>query len=229
MLDVSSESIRVREVVRTRPKRQERSRVTERRVIEAATRLFLRDGYLVTTMAAIAKEAGVAVQTLYLGFGSKLGILSAALDVAIVGDDEPVPLLDRPWMREVVELSDGHHALELFVLQARQIIERVYPLFAVTQAAAAGEAGELLAENKRQRYRGVHTVTGYLRAKPGFADGLTVDHAADLIYALLSEEQYGLLVNERGWTPEAWQTWCFGILDSALFPSAEHDQLCGAY
>ena len=210
----------VREVVRTRPKRQERSRVTERRVIEAATRLLLRDGYLATTMAAIAKEAGVAVQTLYLGFGSKLGILSAALDVAIVGDDEPVPLLDRSWMRELVELPNGHRALELFVQQARQIIERVYPFFAVMQAAAAGEAGELLAENKRQRSHGVRTVAGYLSAKPGFGDGLTVDHATDLLYALLSEEQYGLLVHERGWTPEEWQRWCFGVLDSLLFPNA---------
>jgi AcrR family transcriptional regulator len=171
-------------------------------------------------MAAIAAEAGVAVQTLYLGFGSKLGILSAALDVAIVGDDEPVPLLERPWMRALVDTPDGHQAIQVLVEQVGEIIGRTSPLYAVMQGAAAGEAGELLAENKRQRFNGVHAVATCLSTKPGFAAAMTVDHATDLLYALLSEEQYGLLVVERGWAPEAWRRWCISVLDGTLFPEA---------
>src|SRR3954471_18080853 len=103
--------------MRMRPGRQARSRATRARIVAAATRLFVRDGYLTTTMAAIAAEAEVAVQSLYLGFGSKLGILSAALDVAIAGDDEPVPLLQRGWARELAETPDGPRAVGLFVGQ----------------------------------------------------------------------------------------------------------------
>jgi AcrR family transcriptional regulator len=208
----------VREGLRTRSGQQRRSRATRARILEAATRLFVRDGYVTTTMAAIATEAGVAIQTLYLGFGSKLGILSAALDVAIVGDDEPLSLLERPWVRELTETRDGRQAVRLFVGEVARILARTYPLYAVVQAAAAGEAADLLAENKRQRYQGVHAIATRLSAKPGFAPGLTVDQAADMLYALVSEEHYGLLVVDRGWSPEAWETWCADTLSEALFP-----------
>lgn len=204
--------------MRIRPGRHARSRATRARIVEAATRLFVRDGYLATTMAAIAAEAGVAVQSLYLGFGSKLGVLSAALDVAIVGDDEPVPLLQRSWVRTLAETPDGPRAVRLFVDQVGEILGRTYPLYAVVQAAAAGEAGELLAENKRQRYAGVQAIATHLSQKPGFAAGRTVAEAADLLYALVSEEHYGLLVVERGWSAEAWSTWCAAALNRSLFP-----------
>ncbi len=205
--------------LRARPGRQSRARATRARIIAAAARLFVRDGYLATTMSAIAAEAGVAVQSLYLRFGSKLAILSAALDVTIVGDDAPVPLLERPWVRALAESPNGPQAVRLFLRQARQIIGRVYPLYAVVQAAAASEAGALLADNKRQRYEGVRTIATLLSDKPGFAPNLSVDMAADLLYALVSEEHYGLLVVERGWSPEAWETWCADTLSSLLFPA----------
>lgn len=67
-------------------------------MIAAASELFVRDGYLQTTMADVARAADVAVQTLYLGFGSKVAVLAAALDVAIAGDDDLVPVLERPWV-----------------------------------------------------------------------------------------------------------------------------------
>src|SRR5437763_16336971 len=107
--------------MRMRPGRHARSRATRARIVEAATRVFVRDGYLTTTMAAIAAEAGVAVQSLYLGFGSKLGILSAAFDVAVVGDVEPVPLLERPWVRELAACPDGPRALRLFVAEVARL------------------------------------------------------------------------------------------------------------
>ena len=203
---------------------QSRGRATRARILAAATRLFVRDGYLATTMATIAAEAGVAVQSLYLRFGSKLAILSAALDVAIVGDDEPVPLLERPWMRELRQ-ADGPGAVRLLVVQVRRVLERTYPLYAVMQSAAAGEAGALLADNKHQRFEGERAVAGELCAKSGFAADLSVDRAADLLYALLSEEHYGLLVAERGWSPEAWEAWCIDTLVQVLFPGADRRQL----
>ncbi len=206
----------VRPAVPVRRPRQARSRATRARIVAAASRLFVRDGYVDTTMAAIAAEAGVAVQSLYVGFGGKLGILTAALDAAITGDAEPVPLLERAWAAELAKMADARAALEFFVGQVREILTRTYPLYDVVRAAAATEAGELLRENKRQRYEGVHAVAAHLSTKRGFAASVSVDQAADLLYTLVSEECYGLLVGERGWDPAAWQSWCTTMLTVTL-------------
>lgn len=204
---------------RPRDKRQGRGLATRERILRAATTLLVRDGYLHTTMASIAAEAGVAVQSLYLRFGSKVAILKAVLDVAIVGDFEPVPLLDRKWVQELAATEDGRAAVHLYASVTARILSRTHAIYAVVQAAAAGEAGELLAENKRQRHEGQRTIAELLGRKPGFAPGLTVDTAADLIYGLVSEDLYGLLVVDRGWSTDEWERWCADILGGVLFPT----------
>ena len=186
--------------------RQRRSLVTESRILTAATELFLREGYAATTMAALAAAAGVSVQSLYLRFGGKPDILSAALDVAVVGDAEPVSLLDRPWFGDLQHLDDGRAAVALFVGQVASIMTRTSPLYEVV-LRAGDDARDLLASNKRQRYDGVRGVAGVLAAKAGFAEGLSAEAAADRLYALVSEEQFGLLVGERGWSPQEWRSW----------------------
>lgn len=98
-----------------------------------------------------------------------------------------------------------------------QLASRTYPIYSVIQAAAASEVGELLREIKRLRYEGIHMVAKELKAKPGFNCGLSTQLAADLIYGQVSEEQYGLLVADRGWSPEAWGQSCRDILSAALF------------
>lgn len=215
---MSSERPPTTEQVRPPDKRQGRGLATRERIVKAATTLFVRDGYLVTTMASIATGAGVAVQSLYLRFGSKLAILNAVLDVAIVGDFEPVPLLEREWVRKLAATQDGPAAVHLYVGETARILARTHAIYAVVQAAAAGEAGELLAENKRQRHDGQRMIAEALGRKPGFAPGLTVDVAADLIYSLVSEDHYGLLVVDRGWSTEEWERWCADILVGVLFP-----------
>lgn len=197
-----------------------RARATRGRAVAAATRLIVRDGYLQTTMADIAREAGVVVQTLYLGFGSKVALLSAALDVAMAGDDEPVPLLERPWYDELVEEPDGPRALALFVAGASRIIDRHYPLYAaVRDAAADPELAELLAHNKRSRFASHSQITAVLSGKPGFGPDLTVAEAGERIYALMSQETYGLLVVEHGWDVDDWADWVRGHLRTELFPT----------
>jgi AcrR family transcriptional regulator len=215
---LSTERRRLAAPAKSRAVRHERRRATRERIVRAATTLFVRDGYLATTMAGIAAEARVAVQSLYLIFGSKLDILKAALDVAIVGDFESVPLLEREWASRLAETPDGAEAVRLLMSEVRRILARTYPIYAVVQAAAAGEAGELLAENKRQRHEGNRVKAEVLSRKPGFAPGLTRLAAADIIYGLASEDLYGLLVVDRGWSPEKWERWCANILIRILFP-----------
>ena len=201
-----------------------RGQATRTRILAAATARFVRDGYLATTMAAIAEDSDVVVQSLYLRFGSKLAILKAALDAAVVGDLEPIPLLDRAWVQRVRELEDGSGAVRLFVAEAKVIMGRTYPIYAAVLGAAAGEAGELLAENRRQRYEGNLAIAQLLAEKAGFASGLSVPSSADRIFGLVSEDHYGLLVAHRGWSPDQWEVWCADLLVGVLFPAPRPGQ-----
>lgn len=199
--------------------RAEKARLTRRRIVAAAGELFVRDGYLETTMADIARHAGVAVQTLYLSFGSKAALLSATMDVAITGDDEPVPVIERPWFDRMRAEPDGPAALEIFVAAATEIIDRTYPLYAAVRAASADpEPAELLARNKHGRFVVHSTAVRELMGRPGFDPGLSERQAAEVVYGLLSQETYGLLVHERGWVVPAWSDWVLRHIRADLFP-----------
>lgn len=77
-------------------RRQQQAAQTRALVLAAATSLFADRGWSSTGMRDIAKEANVAVETVYASFGSKTELLLAAIDVGVVGDAEPVPLSQRP-------------------------------------------------------------------------------------------------------------------------------------
>jgi AcrR family transcriptional regulator len=186
----------------------ERSRATRRRIVTAGSRLFVENGYLQTTTADLAAAAEVSVKTLYLTFGSKIAVLSAALDIAIVGDDEPVSVLERPWFAALRQESDLAAAVRIFVDGASQIIDRVYPLYAVLRDGAADpEIADVLQRNKAQRLTTQRRVTAELAKKPGFRHDLTQRRATTVVYTLMSQETYGLMVVERGLRVAEWSEW----------------------
>lgn len=205
---------------KNRVSKAEQARDTRRRITAAATTLFVRDGFLTTTMAAIAAEAGVAVQTLYLSFGNKTAILRAAFDEAIAGDDDPVPLSDREWFRDMLANPDGVAALTSFVDNASAVMARVGALYSVIVAAAADpEVAELLANNKRERQAGFAVVVKALSARKGFPTDLSIADATTVAYSVQSEETYLLMVRERGWSVEQWHDWVLRTLRAELFPA----------
>lgn len=203
--------------VKLRAVQAEKSRATRRRILLAGTELFVRDGYLQTTMADIAARADVAVRTVYLSFGSKVAVLIEALDVAIVGDDEPVPVMERAWFRRSMAEPDAAAALAVFVDGAGGVIDRVYPLYAATRDGSADpELADVLARNKQGRLATHTRVAHELAAKAGADPGVPVQHAAEIIYTLMSQETYGLLVVENGWSVPAWTRWVYQHLRSEL-------------
>ena len=101
--------------------RAARTRATRRRIVDAAAELFVERGYGVTTLEQIAARAGVAVQTVYFHFGNKRTVLKEAVDVAAVGDDEPVALLERPWLEELRAEPDPRRVVELWVASSTAI------------------------------------------------------------------------------------------------------------
>jgi AcrR family transcriptional regulator len=197
-----------------------RGAATKARIVDAATRLFIEHGYLETTVAAIASEAGVALQTLYLSFGSKVAILRAAHDIAVVGDDAPIPVLDRPWVAEMRAEPDGRRALHLVIDNGLQIIERVMPIIGVIQAAAAdADVGQLLRDIKGMQLTTQQAFARELATKKGFRPTLTPEKAGDIIHAVASHDMYRTLVIERGWPTAQVADFVYNTIAVTLFPS----------
>lgn len=202
-----------------RAPKQLRSTKSRERAVEAATRLFLRDGYAATSMAAIAGEAGLAVQSLYVRFGSKAEVLRAAFEVAVVGDHEEVPLLHRSWATQVAEEPDGPRAVEIMTRGVAALLERSAPLYAVMLTTPDPEVAALLAQQRSNRAAGLSELTAALSRKAGFSR-TNPRQLTDWLYALVSEDAYGMLVIDRGWTPRQWETRTATLVCQLLFPGA---------
>lgn len=197
--------------------RTARANATKARIVRAAHRLFTERGYLYTTMADIAAEAAVAVQTLYLSFGSKAQILSAAFDLSVAGDGEALAVLERPWVSALADEPDLRQAIRLLVAEGAPIIARATPIYLRVQEACADvEVAEVLATLRARRYQTERDLAALLAAKPGFAAGLTADQAGDIVYAVLSEDTYRLFCIDRGWELRQWQAWCLTCLQATL-------------
>jgi AcrR family transcriptional regulator len=213
--------------------RTARANATRARVVRAAHQLFIERGYLYTTMADIAAEASVAVQTLYLSFGGKAQILSATFDLSVAGDDEAVAVLDRPWASELRDERDLRQALRLLVAEGTAILARATPIYLRVQEACADvEVAQVLATQRARRYQTDRDVAHLLAAKRGFAADVTIDQAADILYAVLSEDTYRLFCLDRGWEIGQWQAWCLSSLQATLadppYPAARSSPDPGA-
>src|SRR5213595_1729828 len=114
--------------------RHERAKATRRRIAEAAGRLFVEQGYVATTIADIAHVAGVAPQTVYFVYGSKASVLAAVMDIEIVGDAEPTPLLERPPVKRIAGTNDPRRRVERIVALACDVTERLAPLYELVRA-----------------------------------------------------------------------------------------------
>ena len=193
--------------VKDKPNRAEKTGLTRRRIVAAAADLFLDQGYGATTLDQVAARAGVAVQTVYFHFGNKATLLKEALDVAAVGDDEPVALLDRSWLEELTAEPDPVRVIELWTNGGREILERMAPLLAVVRGTV-GTDPDLAAQwevNEGQRRTAFRALADLLADRGALLPGLTVEGAADLAFLITSAENYIVATHTLGWTPEHWQ------------------------
>jgi AcrR family transcriptional regulator len=203
------------------PKRgQARTRLARAAVVDAAQTLFLERGYGATTIEAISALSDVPPATVYRLFSSKRGILKALLDVSIVGDDEAVPLADRPHVRSLLADPDPKHELAGLVGVTAQVNSRTAPIYRILVSAAASDsdAAALLDELTQQRHQGQRLVARALARTHSLRPELRERDAADIIHALMSPEVYRLLVVDRGWRPERYERWLAEILIDQLLP-----------
>jgi AcrR family transcriptional regulator len=182
---------------------------TEERIIAAATELFLADGYLPTTLEAVARRAQVGARTVYVRFGTKAALFKRVVDVAIVGDTQPVAVLGRDWAQAGMTAPTAAERIAASAAIVRQIMERTGALFAVAQQAAAAEP--LIAEfwqQGREQSRHAQEVFWTRMA----ADGL-LDPAADLAWLidtaslLGAAETYLLVTRMTSWDLDTYQGW----------------------
>ncbi len=191
---------------------------TRRRVIAAAHGLLLEQGYAATTISQIARRAGVSAETVYKAFGSKAALTKQVYDVALAGDDEPVPMRDRPEIQAVVAEPDPHQKVARYAALARQLGARLGPLLAVLLGARASDPDldTFARTTANERLAGTTALVGHLADTGALRPGLDPERARDLLWALISPELYQLLVVERGWPPEDYERWLAGAIADAL-------------
>ena len=200
--------------------RDEQARRTRRAIVTAAHHLFLARGYAATTIDAIAEAAHVSRSTVFNSVGGKVALLKLALDWAIVGDDEPIALADRPAIKAILAESDPRQALMLWVQTVSDVAARTTPLGEVLIAAADIDpaAAQLLAEASRNRMPGATLFIRYLASLDGLAAGMTEQRAAELCWALTDGHLYHLLA-QRSWSTADFNRWLSDSLAAALLPS----------
>lgn len=198
--------------------RAEQARLTRRRIVEAATALFLEQGYVSTTLAEIAAAAGVSVQTVYNAVGGKAVVLKAAYDVVLAGDDEPVPIAERPTIRAMVDATDGRSALGWYARLARELGERTLPLVTVlyAQASSDPDLDAHVATIEGERATGTRRTAELVANRFGLRTGLDVDAAADVLWTLTAPDVADRLVRRRDWGWDRYETWLATAMGDAL-------------
>jgi AcrR family transcriptional regulator len=200
------------------PLREANARSTRLAVIEAAARLFAERGYVATSLEDVAKEAGVSRATIFTSVGGKADLLKAAYDVAIVGDDEPVPLPQRPWAIAVRNEPDPGRMVDAYARMITEVSGRVASVYESMRGAAAadGEARSLLERMRSERRGGSAGFIGFLVARGALRPELDRTRAGDVAWVLNDPGLYHLLVHERGWTPGQFQKWLAETLKDQL-------------
>jgi AcrR family transcriptional regulator len=201
--------------------RDEQARRTRRAIVTAAHELFLAQGYAATTIDGIAEAAHVSRRTVFNSVGGKVALLKLALDWAVVGDDEPIALIDRPAIKAILAEPDPRKALMLWVQTVTDTAARITPLGEVLIAAADIDpaAAQLLADANRNRMLGATVFIRYLASLDGLAVGITEQRAAELCWALTDGHLYRLLVAQRSWSTADFNRWLSNSLTAALLPT----------
>jgi AcrR family transcriptional regulator len=193
---------------------------TQAQILETARELFIQRGYSGTPIETIAREAGVAPETVYSVFGNKKAILSRVVDRSVVGDDEPIPLLVRDQIREVESEKDQKRQIQMFAKRIQIIMSRVAPLFEVMRSAAKTEPeiNSMLKKYLDGRYQGMGYFIDCVMANGPLRRDLSKLTAVETIWTLTSAEVYNLLVVDRGWSAEEYEFWLAETLTRLLLP-----------
>ena len=200
------------------PRRREQAAATRHEILEAAERLFARDGYGATTMAAIASDARVALKTVYVAFETKSGVLRALWNLRLRGDRDDLPVAEQEWYLRLMAEPDPERQLRLAAENSRVAKERIGPVLETIGAAAPidPDTAELWDRIQTEFRANQRTIAQSVADKQALADGMDVERAADILWTINHPYLWQLLVGRRGWTPDEYERWCADTLCAQL-------------
>ncbi|HEY3562110.1 MAG TPA: helix-turn-helix domain-containing protein [Kribbella sp.] len=200
--------------------RREQARQRRREVVVAAQELFEADGFQATTISAIARRAGVSAESIYKGFGTKAALAKAVFDFVIAGDDEPVPIVERPETRAIRDEPDVRRKLGLYL--DAMLVRQTRSARVQLLIRDGRHSDETLRETWQalldERLTGMTMIGRQLLDTGDLRPGITLDEVADVLWTYISIELYELLVLQRGWTPQRYRDHLATAITTAICP-----------
>jgi AcrR family transcriptional regulator len=189
--------------------RRWRSAETRQRIVEAARDLMVDHGYRATTVAAVATRAGVNVDTVYQLVGRKSVLVRELIEQAISGSDHAVIAEDRDHVKAMRAEPDPAKKLAIYARAIRETQARMAPLFLALRDASSTEpeARQVWQEISERRAANMRRLVTDIQDAGGLRAGLSIDEAADVVWATNSSELYVMLTVERGWSPRHYERW----------------------
>jgi AcrR family transcriptional regulator len=190
--------------------REGQARHTRRQIVAAAAELFEQRGFAATTIDAVAAHAGVSRKTVFTSVGNKVALLHLAYDYAMAGDDEPVPVIDRPELRQIIAEQDPWRQGEMYAAFVTATNGRTSKLWMALRGAAEvdQEARHLYEKWEDERRAAMRSgPIPVFAEKKALRSGLTPEIAADIMWTLVDPALYHRMVDRAGWTPDQFREW----------------------
>ena len=201
-------------------RRREQARARRLDVVLAARDLFERDGFRPTTIAAVAAHAGVSPESVYKGFGSKAALAKAVFDLVIAGDDEPVPVAERPAAQAVRDEPDARRKIAMFVagLAQRQARSARVQILIRDGRHVDDSLARVWAKLNDEGLAGMTVLGRHLLQTGQLRDGIDLGEVRDVLWNYLAIDTYERLVLTQGWPLERYSHWLAAAITSALCP-----------
>jgi AcrR family transcriptional regulator len=208
------------------PRRQAQAAATRRDILDAAQRLFEANGYPATTMAEIAKEAGVALKTVYLAFQTKSGLLRALWNLLLRGDETDRPVAEQDWYRAVLDEQDPQRQLRLNAHNSATGKQRISATLEVIRTAAAADpdVASLWQRIQNDYHANQRAIVEQLQDRGHLPRHLDVQEATDILWTINHPNTWQLLVVDRGWTPEQYERWTGDLACAQLLRSPQRQR-----
>ena len=199
-------------------RRREKARATRRSVILAARDEFEAGGYQTTTIAAVARRAGVSAETVYKSFGNKPTLAKAVFDFVIAGDDEPVPVAARADAAATQAEPDVRRKIATYShdMAARQARSGRVQIAIRDGRTGDPEIGRIWQTLLDERLTGMTMLGRHLLGTGQLRPGVELDEVRDVLWTYIAVELYELLVLERGWSVQRYADWIALAITAAL-------------
>jgi AcrR family transcriptional regulator len=189
--------------------RAAQARATRAQIVVAAATLFTDLGYAATTVDAIATAAGVSRKTVFTAVGGKAELIKLAYDIAVAGDDEPVPLRERRPIKDIAAEPDAARLLDGFATFVTDTVARVAPIAVALEGAAHSDpqANKVFEELSTGRRTAMLEPAGILARRGALREGVNVQQAADILWIHNDAVLYAKLVGTCEWPTEQFRDW----------------------